>query len=441
MGTSRGQGDVTVGRPSVQRHGGVARRTLDALEQLVGGLAIAVLALMALLWVAVCALACVVGVGFWLLPGALTAVRAVADRERARFSLIGPEIIGPPPVPARLREALADPTIHRELGWLVCAATLGLVLGMLALALPLNAVRDATFVLWWQSVPEEFRTASIGTWIVDSWAGAAAVTLGGVAWIVVAVGLTSPMARLQSWPTRRLLSPPRGTDLAMRVAELTATRAGALDAHAAELRRIERSLHDGTQNRIVAVSVLLGAAQRALTRDPATAGPLLDRAQDAAEQALAELRAVARSILPAVLEDRSLSDALSGLAATSPVPCRLDVEDIGRCAASVEATAYFVVAEALTNVARHSRAQTCVVTVRRPGDRLEVTVQDDGVGGAAEPVPGHGPHRDSGDRTWTGGGSGIAGIRRRVQAHDGAFSLTSPVGGPTTMEVSLPCGS
>lgn len=432
---------MTAARPSAQRHDRVARRTLDALEQLVGGLAIAVLALVALLWVAVCALACVVGVGFWLLPGALRAVRAVADRERARFSLIGPEIIGPPPVPTKLRDALADPTVHRELGWLLCAATLGLVLGLLALALPLNAVRDATFVLWWQSVPEVFRTASIGSWIVDSWAGAAAVTVGGFAWIVVAVGLTPPMARLQSWPSRRLLSPPRGTDLAMRVVELTATRAGALDAHVAELRRIERSLHDGTQNRIVAVSVLLGAARRALDRDPAAAGPLLDRAQDAAEQALAELRAVARSILPAVLEDRSLGDALSGLAATSPVPCRLDVEDIGRCAASVEATAYFVVAEALTNVVRHSRAHECVVTVRRADAHLEVTVQDDGVGGAAERSAGDGPTGLSADRAWTGGGTGIAGIRRRVQAHDGTFSLTSPVGGPTTMKVSLPCGS
>lgn len=425
------QRDATAAR----RGGRVAGRTLDAFEQLAGGLATSVLAVVTLLWVAVCAAACVVGVGLWLLPSALHAVRAVADRERARLTRGGREVIGPQPVPARLRAALADPGVRRELGWLVCASTLGLLLGLLALTLPLSAARDATFVLWWRSVPEEFRSPSFGPWIVEGWAGAFAVTLAGFGWVAVAVGVAPWMARLQSWPGRRLLGPGRGADLAMRVQELTATRAGALDAHAAELRRIERSLHDGTQNRIVAVTLLLGAAQRALARDPAEAAPLIGRAQDAAEQALAELRAVARSILPAVLEDRSLGDALSGLVATSPVPCRLDAVDIGRCAASVEATAYFVVAEALTNVVRHSQAQSSVVTVRRVDDRLEVAVWDDGVGGAAEPM-------SPGDRAGSeaAGGSGIAGIRQRVRAHDGTFALTSPAGGPTRLEVTLPCG-
>ncbi|MCC2309343.1 sensor histidine kinase [Cellulomonas chengniuliangii] len=432
MDTHTADADLVVTRPPAQRRAGIAGRTIDAIEQLVGGFGTSVLALVALLWVAVSAAACVVGVGFWMLPAALRAVRVVADRERSRLSQIGPVVLGPAPLPDGLRDAFRDSSVRRELAWLPCAASLGLALGAIALTLPLNAARDATFALWWMAVPEELRQPSFSGWVVETWPGAIAVTLAGFAWVAVAVGLEPPMARLQAWPGRRLLGPRPGTDLALRVAELTATRAGALDAHAAELRRIERSLHDGTQNRIVAVSVLLGAAQRALLRDPAAAGPLLERAQDAAEQALAELRAVARSILPAVLEDRTLGDALSGLAATSPVPCRLDIADIGRCAASVEATAYFVVAEALTNVVRHSGAQSSVVTVRRDNDRLEVTVQDDGMGGAAE--------RAAGERDRTGGGSGLAGIRRRVQAHDGIFTLTSPVGGPTTLEVTLPCG-
>ncbi|MCC2316613.1 sensor histidine kinase [Cellulomonas chengniuliangii] len=432
MDTHTADADLVVTRPPARRRVGVAGRTLDAIEQLVGGFGTSVLALVALLWVVVSAAACVVGVGFWMLPAALRAVRVVADRERSRLSQIGPVVLGPAPLPDGLRDAFRDSSVRRELAWLPCAASLGLALGAIALTLPLNAARDATFALWWMAVPEELRQPSFSGWVVETWPGAIAVTLAGFAWVAVAVGLEPPMARLQAWPGRRLLGPRPGTDLALRVAELTATRAGALDAHAAELRRIERSLHDGTQNRIVAVSVLLGAAQRALLRDPAAAGPLLERAQDAAEQALAELRAVARSILPAVLEDRTLGDALSGLAATSPVPCRLDIADIGRCAASVEATAYFVVAEALTNVVRHSGAQSSVVTVRRDNDRLEVTVQDDGMGGAAE--------RAAGERDRTGGGSGLAGIRRRVQAHDGIFTLTSPVGGPTTLEVTLPCG-
>jgi signal transduction histidine kinase len=231
------------------------------------------------------------------------------------------------------------------------------------------------------------------------------------------------MARLQAWPGFRLLSPDRGTDLALRVAQLTATRAGALDAHAAELRRIERSLHDGTQNRIVAVNLLLGAARRAVGRNPADVDAILERAQDAAEQALAELRGVVRSILPPVLTDRSLPDALTALAADCPVTCRIDADVPDRCAASVEATAYFVVAEALTNIARHSGASTATVLLRRQENRLCVEVRDDGHGGADE-------H----------GGSGIGGIRRRVEAHDGTFALASPAGGPTFLTVSLPCG-
>jgi signal transduction histidine kinase len=204
---------------------------------------------------------------------------------------------------------------------------------------------------------------------------------------------------------------------------LTATRAAALDAHATELRRIERSLHDGAQNRLVSVAVLLGAARRMVARDPAGADELLERAQSAAETALAELRTVARGILPPVLADRGLAGALSGLAADCAVPCRIDVDVPERCAASVEATAYFVVAEALTNIAKHSGAEHAVVTARGSGGRLVLSVEDDGRGGAD-----------------ADGGSGLTGIRRRIAAHDGDLTLTSPPGGPTVLTVDLPCG-
>jgi signal transduction histidine kinase len=257
-----------------------------------------------------------------------------------------------------------------------------------------------------------------------------AVALVGVGWIAIALGLTPAMARLQARGGRRLLAAP-GADLSLRVAELTATRAAALDAHAAELRRIERSLHDGSQNRLVAVTVLLGAARRALARaDPATADAVLEQAQQAAELALADLRAVARGILPPVLLDRGLAGALSGLAAACPVPCAVDVDVAGRCAASVEATAYFVVAEALTNVARHSGAGRATVTARHRGERLELLVTDDGKGGAN---PGRGAD--------PGRGTGLAGIRGRIEAHDGTLTITSPPGGPTNLHVDLPCGS
>ncbi|GAA5043599.1 signal transduction histidine kinase [Thermocatellispora tengchongensis] len=402
-----------------------ARQALDALEHLVGGLGTSILALVMLFWLALTAVSCLVGVGLLLVPSALRAVRIVADRERGRLSRWGPqEIIGPGPVPSGLRAALADPAVWRELRWVPVHATMGFFLGLLGMALPLYAVRDGTFPLWWRLVPPDVASAQLGWWTVEDWPGALAVGLWGMAWIVVTLLVAPGMARLQAWPGRRLLAPDPGADLALRVAHLTATRAAALDAHAAELRRIERSLHDGTQNRLVAVTVLLGAARRALARDPAAADAALERAQGAAEQALAELRGVVRSILPPVLDDRSLPDALAALAADCPVPCHIDADVPGRCAASVEATAYFVVAEALTNIARHSHASRATVTVRREDERLCLSVADDGRGGAdAE------------------GGSGLGGIRRRIDAHDGTFVISSPPGGPTVLTVSLPCGS
>jgi signal transduction histidine kinase len=266
-------------------------------------------------------------------------------------------------------------------------------------------------------------TASVG-FTVRNWPTAFAVMLLGLAWAAATVELPPRMARWQARRGRRLLEAQPDVDLSLRVAELTASRAEALDAHATELRRIERSLHDGTQNRLVGVNVLLGAARRKLATDPAGADELLERAQGAAEQALAELRAVARGILPPVLADRGLAGALAGLAADCPIPCRTEVEASARCAASVEAAAYFVVAEALTNAARHSHADAVEVTVRRRRDRLQIQIRDDGSGGADESR-----------------GSGLAGIRARVSAHDGNLRLTSPAGGPTTLEVELPCGS
>ena len=414
---------------SARRRGWSARTTFDALEHLVGGLATAVLALLVLVWLVITTLMCAVGVGLLVVPASLRALRVAADRERARLSRWGPEIIGAPPVPAGLRAALADSTTQREVGWVAAHATGGLLLGLIGVTIPLSAVRDASVPLWWRLVPPSDATASLSFWSVHSWLSAAGVGVLGVGWLAVTVVLFPGLARVQAWPGRRLLAPDPGTDLALRVAQLTATRAGALDAHAAELRRIERSLHDGTQNRMVAVTVLLGAARRALARDPDRVDPagvdaILENAQTTAEQALAELRAVVRSILPPVLADRSLADALTGLAATCPVPCRIDAAASDRCAASVEATAYFVVAEALTNIARHSQAHQATVTVHRRGQRLCVEVTDDGRGGADER-----------------GGSGIVGIRRRTEAHDGTFVLSSPPGGPTTLEVSLPCGS
>jgi signal transduction histidine kinase len=400
-----------------------ARTALDSLEHLVGGLGTAILALVTFVGLLVTAVTCLVGVGFVLMPYALRGLRAVADRERVRLSRWGPEVIGAEPVPRTFFRAVTDRAVQRELVWVCWHGIFGFLLGVLGFVLPLNTARDGLFPLYWQLLPGEAATSSLGFPMADSFVSALPVSLMGVGWAVLTLTVPPAMARLQAWPGRRLLAPDSGTDLALRVVQLTATRAAALDAHATELRRIERSLHDGTQNRIVAVNVLVGAARRALKRNPADAEAILDRAQDAAEEALAELRAVVRSILPPVLTDRDLTHALTTLAANCPVPCRIDADMPRRCAASVEATAYFVAAEALTNVAKHSHASRAAVTIRQDTGQLKLAVTDDGRGGA-----------DSRS------GTGLDGIRRRVEALDGSFALDSPLGGPTTMTVSLPCG-
>ncbi|MFF5226057.1 sensor histidine kinase [Dactylosporangium sp. NPDC000521] len=400
------------------------RASVDALERVVGGLGTAILALGAFLLLFVTAVASLAGIGLLVVPSALKAARWAADRERARLSRWDAVLPSPPPVPAGLRDAVRDPWVRRDAAFVAIHGTGGFALGMLGLALPLSAVQYLLFPLYYWALPPDAGGPGYVTWRIDGLPDALAVALMGVGWLAVSVALGPRIARWQAAPGRRWLAPPRDVDMSLRIAELTATRAAALDAHAVELRRIERSLHDGAQNRLVAVTVLLGAARRALARDPALAAEVLDRAHDAAELALAELRTVVRGILPPVLDDRGLAGALDGLAAGSGVPCTVAVDVPGRCAASVEATAYFVVAEALTNVARHSGASTAAVTVTRRTDRLHVSVADDGHGGADE-----------------GRGSGIGGIRRRVEAHDGRFTLTSPPGGPTTIHVELPCGS
>ncbi|GAA4239729.1 sensor histidine kinase [Actinomadura meridiana] len=421
-----------------------ARRTLDALEHLIGGLATAILALFALLAFVVVAMACLVGVGLLVMPVMLRALRVVANQERARLvrwvpeltdrgaklrkaaarEIVNDEILKPATVPGRVRRAAMDGTIRRELGWASVHATVGLVIGLFGVTLPFYILRDLAYPLYWWILPGDAAARSPEPWGVHDFSDAVTIMPMGLVWTVVLMVVAPGMARLQAWPGRRLLlSSAPEADLSLRVAQLSATRAAALDAHATELRRIERSLHDGTQSRLVAVSVMLGATRRALARDPAGADAMLERAQDASEQALAELRTVVRGILPPVLADRGLATAVAGLAATCAVPCRIDVDVDGRCALSVEATAYFVISEALTNIAKHSGAQHAAVIVRRRDDRLLLRVHDDGKGGAEESQ-----------------GTGIAGIRHRIEAHDGTFSMVSPRGGPTTLMVELPCG-
>ncbi|MCC9311926.1 sensor histidine kinase [Kitasatospora sp. RB6PN24] len=301
-----------------------------------------------------------------------------------------------------------------------------LALGLVVVLCAGNAVAAAVTVPLWWALPAGTRAGGFAAGVQLSGWGTA-LTLGTAQTVVFAAltyWLVPPLARLHARLCVALLSPSATERLAQRVETLTETRAGAVDAHGAELRRIERDLHDGTQARLVAIAMRLGLARELLSEDPRAVAGLLEETQESTEEAMAELRSVLRTIYPPILADRGLAGALTALATRSAIDTTLDVGDLGTVPAAVEAVAYFTIAEALTNAAKHSQATRSTVRVARDGDRLSIEVADDGIGGADETL-----------------GTGIAGIRHRVMALDGTVHLHSPGGGPTAITVSVPCGS
>jgi signal transduction histidine kinase len=255
-----------------------------------------------------------------------------------------------------------------------------------------------------------------GQWELTSLTVAGALLLLSTPWLIAAA------ARLDAWAGAALLGPGRAGALAHRVEVLTQSRAGVVDAADAERRRLERDLHDGAQQRLVSLAMNLGIARATLAGLPDDARKVIVQAHDEAKEALAELRNLVRGLHPAILEDRGLDAALSGIAARAPFPVRVRVDVPNRPTPTVEAIAYFVVSEALANITKHARAGRAEVAVNRTGDILRVSVADDGVGGA-DP----------------GRGTGLAGLARRAGSVDGSFSLSSPAGGPTEIVVELPC--
>ncbi|MEX2290541.1 MAG: sensor domain-containing protein [Mycobacteriales bacterium] len=252
----------------------------------------------------------------------------------------------------------------------------------------------------------------------------ALATLVGIAILLAAPWLARGTACLQVALLRALTGRPDRQQLTARVEDLEVSRAGVLDAADAERRRIERDLHDGAQPRLVRVALDLGMARAKLDDDPAAVRALLDSAHEEAKHALADLRDLVRGIHPSVLTDRGLGAALPPLAARLPVDVDLRVEVPARPPRAVEAAAYFVVSEALTNAVKHGGGSAVRVDVQRDGPSLRVLVADDGPGGAVL-------HPDG----------GLAGLQRRVAAVDGVLRVDSPPGSGTRIEAVLPCGS
>jgi signal transduction histidine kinase len=256
-----------------------------------------------------------------------------------------------------------------------------------------------------------------------------ALTAVGLVAFFAAPWLARAVATVDTAIARALLGPGRGEQLARRVESLTASRAGVVDAADAERRRIERDLHDGAQQRLTSLALKLGIARETLTDLSEPAKVTIAGAHEEAIQALAELRDLVRGLHPAVLDDRGLDAAMSGIAARSPIPVTLRVHLPRRPSATTETVAYFVVSEALTNVAKHAHASWAEVAVEsvvdgRGAGRLRVSVTDDGRGGA-DPS----------------GGTGLHGLSQRVAAVDGTLHIDSPPGGPTRITVELPCAS
>jgi signal transduction histidine kinase len=340
----------------------------------------------------------------------LLCVRFVSSLQRERFrAVLGVEIAAPGELPVagwrRFTHPWAAGSTWRQLVYHVLAAVLAVPAGLL-IVLCWSAPVLST--LWAEMLSGPARVG---------WLAASAGLLLAAPWVARWV------AAADTFAARRLLGPGRSDELRLRVETLSKTRSDLVAAADSERRRIERDLHDGVQQRLVSLALNLGMARAAFTDASPEIREVLGAAHDEANDALDELRNFVRGLHPAVLNDRGLDAALSGVAARAPLPVALRVDVPTRCSPSIEAIAYFMVSEALTNVAKHARATRAEVAVEQVGNQLRLVVTDDGQGGASF---------DDGD-------GGLRGLAQRAAAVDGTFSLVSPPGGPTTVTVNLPC--
>jgi len=288
--------------------------------------------------------------------------------------------------------------------------------GLLALG-----VYGVATALLWPRIPPTYNNLMYGAvYVTERWLAVLA-GLQGLAMIGLALWLAP---RALDRRTLALLWPQRASEaeLAGRVEKLTQTRAEAVDSAAAELRRVERDLHDGAQARLVAVGMNLRAAQKLITSSPEAASQLLAEAIDSSSRALTELRNLVRGIYPPVLADRGLPDAIRALALDTPLHTVTDIELPGRPDLPVESACYFAVAEALANAVKHAGARHVQIHARHDGELLRIEVTDDGAGGAD-------PAR----------GTGLRGLERRLATFDGILAVNSPPGGPTLVVIEVPC--
>jgi signal transduction histidine kinase len=398
---------------NIEGWGRIARRTVTTCAR---GLTRAVLAPLGGVPLFVITLACLatvpIGIGVWLAPKALLGVRDLADRQRHRalewsgISIAAPYRPRPHEVTngligrlQRCKWLFTDPATWRDLVWSLASAPAGVLLAAPAVAVGWSL---GELVTWhWVSMADPIRALAILT-------GTLLAGVGGGQWLLWA---HAQFSGLLLAPTRKAVE-----------SRLTESRADVVDASATELRRIERDLHDGAQARLVSLGMSIGLAEQMVRDNPDQAVELLAEARAASSEALSELRALVRGIHPPVLAERGLTGAVGALALTLPMPVDLHVDLDGRLSAPVESAAYFVIAEALANVVKHSAATRAWVQLEYDANKLVALVGDNGVGGA---------------NAMDGGG--LRGVERRLAAFDGVLAVTSPAGGPTLVTMELPC--
>ncbi|MDQ0788546.1 sensor histidine kinase [Streptomyces sp. B3I8] len=372
-------------------------------------------------------------VGIPLLAATLVACRGFGTLERARArGLLGLDVAEPEPLRPRERGVLAwtGAVFRSGSSWRHLLYAL--------LHLPWAVFAFAVAVSFW-AYGWAMLTYPLWFWVFPVWAGQGGIQLYGdeahriyldnpfEITMTALVGLLFTMAT--PWIVRGLTTVDRvlvhgllgPSRLSARVVELESDRGVVVDTAAADLRRIERDLHDGAQARLVALAMDLGLAKEKVTEDPQAAARMVEEAHGEVKTALQELRDLARGIHPAVLTDRGLDAALSSVATRCTVPVHVEVDLSARPAPAIEGIAYFTVCELLQNVSKHSGAGRGVVDVWRAEDRLMLQVEDDGVGGAD-----------------VGAGSGLAGLAERLDAVDGILVVDSPAGGPTRVTAELP---
>ncbi len=362
-----------------------------------------------------------IGVSLAAVPGPLAAAW-LSGRELRRLRTVDAR-----PVQARfrsgrrLRSRYTDPLAWREVGYVLLLATVSPVLVLAVMAIALMAVTFAAspIILGAQGAGAGPVTLVFGK--VDSVVGTAPYAAAGAALLLLLPYLATALAGAHAAVARALLTGGASERLRAELVEVSRSRTRLADAFEAERRRIERDLHDGAQQRLVGFTLKLGLARLDLPPD-SSAAALVDEAHGEAKQLMAELRELIHGIRPQILTDLGLPAALGELADRSTVPVVVEADVPERLPALVENTVYFVVAEALTNAAKHSRATCVTVTARVKGGALDVEVRDDGHGGAD-------PDR----------GSGLTGLADRVAVTGGRMLMSSPAGGPTVLRVEVPC--